>query len=131
MSRYRYRSKKGNHLPPLFLLITMLVILALVIISKIGEFLSDNEWFSVFLIISAVSVLIVAVAVKIIKDKYTELATHQSPAILTLKKLNSQYRFEQIACSDMHQNYDNENFYNDISPIDYLTYQLVYMQKQD
>ncbi len=130
MSRYRHRSKKRNQSSPSFLPIALLVVLALSILSKVIEFLSDNKWIFVVLIFSAISILIAVNAPKIIKYRYTKLASHQSPAIRAFENLNSQYQFEQVPLSKLYQYYDNENFYNDISPIDYLTYQLVYMQKQ-
>ena len=127
MSRYRYRSNKSSLS---FWPVALLVVLALYILQKVSEFLSDNEWIFAILIFLAISVFTVVIVTKIIKSRYTELATHQSPAIRTLENLNSQYQFEEITISDLYQDYDNENFYDDISPTDYLTYQLVYMQKQ-
>lgn len=87
-------------------------------------------WILVLLSISAIAVLIVIIAIKLTQARYTKLARHQSPAIQALDQLNSKYSFEQITPCDLYQAYDNINFYDDISPIDYLTYQLVYMQKQ-
>lgn len=49
-----------------------------------------------------------------------------STAIQTIKEINNKYAFKHIQNFDMTHNYDNEAFYQTISPEDYLIYQLVY-----
>ncbi len=49
-----------------------------------------------------------------------------SPAIKALKDINTRYEFKPVPNFDMVNNYDNDAFYQTISPEDYLTYQLVY-----
>lgn len=65
------------------------------------------------------------------KDKeYTNFVLEHSLAIKELKSINEQFEFSHVVISKMSNSYDNENFYETISPEDYLTYQLVYKKKE-
>ena len=59
-------------------------------------------------------------------DKKCEIFVFEhSIAIKKISEINSRYHFEQVPNLNMQHSYDNPNFYFDISPLDYLTYQLV------
>ena len=65
------------------------------------------------------------------KDKeYTNFVLEHSLAIKELKSINEQFEFSHVVISKISNSYDNENFYETISPEDYLTYQLVYKKKE-
>lgn len=61
--------------------------------------------------------------------KYETFIFDHSVAVQKLININQKYIFNVCSNFDMEHSYDNENFYNEISPKDYLTYQLVYIQK--
>ena len=46
-----------------------------------------------------------------------------------IREINKKYDFKKIPSFDMENRYDNEVFYDSISPRDYLTYQLIYIRK--
>ena len=88
--------------------------------------------FVIFLIIFTPLCLVlffaVYVPIKSVIDKYNKFVSDHSEAIRNLREINKKYKFKDIPKFDMTHSYDNENFYNDISPQDYLTYELVYKQ---
>ena len=63
-------------------------------------------------------------------QKYRTFVEYHSIALRKLKEINSKYVFVSVKNHNMTHNYDNEKFYKNISPADYLTYQLVYQKKQ-
>ena len=63
------------------------------------------------------------------KSKREAFVRANSLALQALTAINARHFFLQIPCFDMTQNYDNRNYYATISPQDYLTYQLVFHQK--
>lgn len=66
----------------------------------------------------------------IVRRKYRIFVETHSVALKQLKLINEKYSFKPIKNFDMEHSYDNENMYDDISCKDYLTYELVYYQKQ-
>jgi DNA-binding transcriptional MerR regulator len=79
--------------------------------------------------IIGIIIAIVAIVVIIRNYLYEEFILSHSFAIKEIKKLNEKYQFETVKNFDMSHSYDNENFYDDISEKDYLTYNLVYIKK--
>lgn len=73
--------------------------------------------------------LIVFLILYAIYTKYKNFAFCHSVAIRALQQVNGRYAFYSIESLNLENSYDNEDFYNTVAPIDYLTYQLVYMQK--
>ena len=65
-----------------------------------------------------------------LNKKYTDFALEHSLAIKEINQLNEKYSFNFIPNYDMDNSYDNEIFFNSISPQDYLTYQLVFKKKE-
>ena len=60
-----------------------------------------------------------------IGKKCETFVLEHSVAIKKISEINARYHFEHVPNLDMHHFYDNQHFYLDISPLDYLTYQLV------
>ena len=85
------------------------------------------------LIISVVlGILFLAIflPIKIITNSYKKFVLENSVALKNLEEINERYKFKKIPDFSMSHSYDNENFYGDISCMDYLTYQLVYIQNK-
>lgn len=62
--------------------------------------------------------------------KYTNFVKEHSMAIKELREINAKYAFLPVAKHDMSNSYDNQVLYDSVSPLDYLTYQLVYQKKE-
>ena len=60
---------------------------------------------------------------------YEDFVYEHSIALKKLDEINKKYEFHNIPSFNMKNDYDNEDFYDTISPKDYLTYQLVYIRK--
>ena len=73
-------------------------------------------------------ILTILIINKIINSKYRAFILQHSEAIKALGSINKNYRFKKVNSFNMEHSYDNEDFYNDISCEDYLTYQLVYIK---
>lgn len=80
--------------------------------------------------IIAVVVLAIVITVAIINHTYRSFVSNHSLALRELLAINKKYYFLPVSSIDYSHSYDNENFYTDISPKDYLTYQLVYDRKK-
>lgn len=74
--------------------------------------------------------IIIAFSILYLKDyvyqKRKAYVLTYSPAIKLLTEINTKYTFKSIQNFDMVKEYDNDAFYQTISPKDYLTYQLVF-----
>lgn len=81
---------------------------------------------AVLSIIALIIVLIIYIPFK----KYREFVLNHSIAIKNLTKLNSKYKFGHAPWKEYTKAYDNQDFYNEISTLDYLIYQLQYDQKE-
>ncbi len=64
------------------------------------------------------------------KKKYVKFVVNHSLANKAIDGLNAIYSFKSIPSFDMFHSYDNEAYYDMISPRDYLIYQLVFEQKE-
>ena len=70
------------------------------------------------------------IAYQIINTRYENFILMHSLSINRLFDLNGEYTFEPVPDLDMGHRYDNDAFYNDISPADYLIYQLVHSKSR-
>ncbi len=61
-------------------------------------------------------------------EKYNDFVFAHSMALKNILNINKEYAFKDIPNYDLEHYYDNENFFDIISPKDYLTYQLVKTQ---
>ncbi len=85
--------------------------------------------FYIISFIIAATIVSIIFITRAINKKYEDFVLLNSTAIKNLRSINSAFKFESIPPILLEHSYDNENFYDDISPKDYLTYQLVYIQK--
>ncbi len=74
-------------------------------------------------------VLAITIPLSAINKKYKDFVLLHSVAIKELKNINNHYNFNFIREYNQSNSYDNEKYYDLISPKDYLIYQLVYIQK--
>ena len=84
----------------------------------------------VVMLIIVTAVIALAIVIHTYNEKYRIFVSENSVALSKLRELNNEYHFYTIKHFDMSHSYDNENFYGDISCQDYLTYELVYKQKE-
>lgn len=66
---------------------------------------------------------------KYIQKKYETFVLKNSVCLEKLNNINSRYDFCTPENFDMSNKYDNENFYCDISPDDFLIYEMQFMSK--
>lgn len=74
--------------------------------------------------------LIIVTTVAIINHTYRSFINNHSIALRELMTVNKKYSFLPVDSINYSHSYDNEKFYSEISPKDYLTYQLVYDKKR-
>ena len=84
-------------------------------------------YLDIALIITA-AIIFLSVFSRLRKKRYTDFVLNNSKAIKQLEKLNKKYVFLEVADLKEKNTYDNENYYNNISCEDYLTYQLQFDQ---
>lgn len=73
-------------------------------------------------------VVIVLCTIRHFRNLRTDFVAGNSMALLTLQAINAKYDFLYVPCFDMAHDYDNIDYYDTISPEDYLIYQLIYKQ---
>ena len=83
----------------------------------------------VFLLIPGIIVGIV-VPTSIYRNRHIDFVNAHSEALAKIKEINSRYTFFTIPNFDMSHSYDNNDFYPTVSPRDYLTYELVHLDKK-
>ena len=89
-----------------------------------------NSLIVAFFVVITLGVLAIIITVNVINHRYKKFVLEHSVSLKTLDTINTKYKFKNVPNYDMVHSYDNENFYCDISCRDYLTYQLVYIQKK-
>lgn len=131
MRRYyrRYRRSYSNKNSTTTTMALLLVCcFSFVVISAIVNFLVKNVLFIVIVVVLAIVAFGGYVIYKYIDKKCEIFISEHSIAIKKILEINSRYHFEEVPNLDMQNFYDNPNFYIDISPLDYLTYQLVHQK---
>ena len=125
----RYNNNK-NDFPFLFLVLAFIGLAFIAMVFR-GLAILFTEYVAVVIAIIAVAIALLFIfsLSAYINQKYKKLAL-QSPNIKELVSLNQEYNFFLVENMDIKNIYDNENFYNDISEIDCLTYNLVYTKKR-
>lgn len=81
------------------------------------------------LVLTASIIPAIIIPISVLNAKYRDFVLQHSSAIKELNNINGHYKFNVIKNYDMKHSYDNEKYYEMISPKDYLIYQLV--DKQD
>ncbi len=95
--------------------------------------LVDN--YSIVALVYLIPIILILLALSLflilfIRDKrYQKFVLAHSESIKKINEINKSYQFIDIPNMDMSHSYDNEKFYNNISPKDYLTYQLVFKHR--
>lgn len=85
----------------------------------------------VWFFIAAICLVFVAVGVVNLRErKYRKFILENSITFGKLRDVNDKYYFFNLVNYDMSNTYDNQDFYNDISCRDYLTYQLQFKKKE-
>ena len=95
--------------------------------------MTPKEIFIVVMIVLAVVCAIVGIgvlALAITKFLYRRWIVKNSVALKKLREINAKYVFKHVEQRTLTQKYDAEHNYNNVSPKDYLIYQLVYSQHQ-
>ena len=95
--------------------------------------MTPKEIFIVVMIVLAVVCAIVGIgvlALAITKYFYRRWIVKNSVALKKLREINAKYVFKRVEQRTLTQKYDAEHNYNNVSPKDYLIYQLVYSQHQ-
>ena len=72
----------------------------------------------------------ICVPISVHRHKYMSFVELYSEAYWKVKEINSRYFFASIPNFDMSHTYDNNDFYPVVSCQDYLTYQLVRLDKK-
>lgn len=82
--------------------------------------------FLIFLFL-ALLITIFLIVRNVIKKKYTDFVLQNSIYLKNLQEINSKYKFFSHIDFNQSHTYDNENFYCDITCLDYLIYQLQFI----
>ena len=80
-----------------------------------------------FFLVPLVIFLSIFIPIKVVRSKYRNFVLTHSLAIRKLEEINKKDDFKVVHEFNLKYSYDNENFYDNISCKDYLTYQLVYI----
>ena len=95
--------------------------------------MTPKEIFIVVMIVLAVVCAIVGIvvlALAITKYFYRRWIVENSVALKKLRAINAKYVFRRVEQRKLTQEYDAKHNYDNVSPKDYLIYQLVYLQHQ-
>ena len=84
-----------------------------------------------FLIIFSIIIisLVIFLICNFTQRKYDKFIIENSIGLSQLKEINSRFNFYPYISFDQQHTYDNEKFYNTISCVDYLIYQLQFIRK--
>ena len=77
----------------------------------------------------AIASLFAFVVIKLLLRRVKGTVREHSAAIKQLNALGEKYPFYAIPDLDMEHSYDNDKYYDNITPTDYLTYQLVHSDR--
>lgn len=89
--------------------------------------------FIVFSVVSLVGLIIflgIFLPIQLTNAKYRTFVNEHSLAVKKIKEIAERYTFLYIPNYDMSQSYDNERYYDNISPRDYLTYELQFIKDE-
>jgi len=74
--------------------------------------------------------LLIAIIIVAIWYRYKYFVLNHSKALKKIDEINRSYAFTEITNTYMKHSYDNEVSFANVSPKDYLTYQLIYKKKE-
>lgn len=77
-----------------------------------------------FIIALLIVVIVCCITVGVVNKEYEKFVLNHSVAIRQLQELNERTEFKQFDNISLSKKYDNEHFFDEISPKDYLVYYL-------
>ena len=86
--------------------------------------------FLILFLLSIVVFLAILLPICVARSKRKKFVLQHSKALQQLDTINKSYRFNNVVFYDLSNSYDNEKFYDNISPEDYLIYKLVDIQEK-
>ena len=123
---YRRRRRScSNKIKKSAIALLLMCFAGFIVIKAIVDFFVNNISFIVLLLMLAITAVVGYAVYRYIDKKCESFVLEHSVAIKKILEINARYHFECVPNLDMQQLYDNQHFYLDISPLDYLTYQLV------
>lgn len=66
----------------------------------------------------------ITVPISVYKNRRIDFVKEHSVALKAIKKLNSQYKFYVVSPITLSHRYDNKDFFEDVTPTDYLVYDI-------
>ena len=128
--RYGRRGSGCSSAPLVALLILPFIVigLAVAIFNGFISFIEENLVLCIVLLSLGLLSLLAFILIKLTDRRYVKFVENHSLAIQRLKKINDSYKFNELVLPQLAYTYDNEVFYNEVSPFDYLVYQLVYIK---
>lgn len=129
--RRRRKNKRNNNFNVILAIIAIMCAIAL--FKAIAEII---DYILLMLLIVMIPAALITVAVIIfcyqhsLIQKCDQYVLMNSFALEKIQEINSRYNFNQIDNGSFVHSYDNEKMYDDVSPKDYLIYQLVYCKRQ-
>lgn len=81
-------------------------------------------------IILLIILVVILVIYNVTISKYKEFIEQHSIAIKEIKYINEKYLFRKIDYISFHESFDNNNYYDKLSPEDLLIYELINHKKQ-
>ena len=89
--------------------------------------------FVVFLILGVLAACLCPLVINRISQEntqYKDFVSAHSMAVRHLRQINARHHFQHVTGICLQGCYDNENMYDDISPYDYLVYQLIFRRSE-
>ena len=130
MSRYRRRRsrKSTNELGVVIAIYVMIYLISRVFAFIIQgvNFLKNNMWVWVALMVLMVIIGVIYCTIKLICKRYDKIVQEKSEAINRLVALNKEFKFHSVEPMHFEHSYDNVNFYESVSEEDYLVEKLTH-----
>ncbi len=130
----RYYRRGGSTSANAFMLVIFALMfvcgIAISAISALISFISSNIGVFIWCGVILLAIFAVCLALYFIDKYYRNFIYDHSISIQRLSMLNEEFHFHTVPSFDCTGSYDNKHYYDLISPKDYLTYQLVFSQKE-
>lgn len=106
----------------------------IIIKNDYGQRMPPIFYIIIAITIITISIVLVGIVIFLIyyltQKKYNNFVLQNSIFLHQLDEINCRYDFYPYICFDQSHTYDNEKFFNIISCMDYLIYQLQYIRKK-
>ncbi len=131
--RRRYRNNKNDSLSVSTILLLLLIITIVSLFYLFLDYAFENieEVIKILVVLAAVVVFIIVILkISVVhRNKQIKFIYEHSIAVKELVKINKKYVFLPVKNFDYNFNNDNENYFDLITPKDYLVYRLQFEQK--